>query len=134
MKLAQAAAAFHGVPSWNFTPLRSQNVHVYPPASFHFVASAGTILVVPGLSLTSPSKICSVTRKDTPSDTSAGSRYVGSPTPPNTSVPDVLAPPAVPATIRITTAANGKASFLMYPLTQSPFVPPPSRDGRPSMN
>jgi hypothetical protein len=118
------------VPSWNFTPLRSQNVQVLPPVSFHFVASAGMIFVVPGLSFTRPSNICSVTRNDSPSETSAGSRYAGSPVPAKINVPAFEAPPAVLAPINTKSAATGRASLLMFPLTRSPFVSRPSEAGR----
>jgi len=53
--------------------------------------------------------------------------------PAKTRVPAFEAPPAVPAAMSTTIAANGRASLLKFPLTHSPFVvPPPS--GRPSMN
>jgi hypothetical protein len=118
------------VPSWNFTFFRSQKVQTLPlPDSFHLTASDGTIFVVPGLSFTRPSNICSVTRNDSPSDTSAGSRYVGSDAPANFSVPPFEAPPAVPAATSTARAASGRASLLKNPLTRPPFVvPPPQAD------
>jgi len=101
-------------------------VQILPaPESFQLVAKDGTIFVVPGLSFTSPSNICSVTRNDSPSDTSAGSRYVGSDAPAKTSVPEFEAPPAVLATTSTISAARGSASLLKIPLTQSPFIAPP---------
>src|SRR6185312_16596683 len=112
-------AAFHGVPSWNFTPLRRLKVQTLPPLRFQLVASDGTIFVVPGLSFTSPSNICSVTRNDSPSETNAGSRYVGSDAPAKTSVPAFEAPPAALAATSTTSAARGRASLRMIPLTQT---------------
>jgi hypothetical protein len=65
----------NGVPSWNFTPRWSWNVHVFP--SFDVVqlfASIGRMSLRPGFRSTSPSKICCATRNDSPSETIAGSR------------------------------------------------------------
>src|SRR5207247_9063052 len=44
-----------------------------------------------------------------------------------THLPTLDAPPAGPAIARTAIAASGRASFLTYPLTQSPFVPRPPR-------
>jgi hypothetical protein len=119
----------NGVPSWNFTPLRNWKVQSFAFFEVQLFASAGWMSVVPGFSLTRLSKICSVTRNDSPSETSAGSRYVGSAAPANTSVVALEAPPAVLAAINTASAAKGRASLLTFPLTQSPFVvPPPKAD------
>ena len=90
----------------------------------HFVASPAWTTVDPGLSETRPSKICSVTRKDSPSETSAGSRYVGSAAPAMMNVTVAFcAPPAVPAAISATAAASGNTNLLTKPLIErAPFV------------
>jgi len=116
----------NGELSWNFTLCRSENVQSFAFFEDQLVASAGWIKVVPGFSLTRLSKICSVTRNDSPSETSAGSRYVGSAAPAKTSVVAFEAPPAVLAAMSTQTAARGRASLLNFPLNRTPFVVPPS--------
>ena len=86
-KFAQTAFALNGVPSWKRTPVRSLNVHTRPPfVAVHDFASFGTTIVVPDLSPTRPSVIWSITRSDSPSETTAPSSDVGSAAVPKTSV------------------------------------------------
>src|SRR2546421_4988146 len=83
--------------------------------------------VVPGFRITRPSKICSVTRNDSPSETSAGSRYVGSDAPANTKVGSAFdAPPAVPTAASAARATSGRTSRLIIPLIDEllPARPP----------
>ena len=62
-KLKQTAAAFSGVPSWNFTPRRRKKVQVRPSLLvFQLVANLGTTFVRPGASSTRPSSIWFTTR------------------------------------------------------------------------
>ena len=94
-KLKHTAAALNGSPSWNVTPVCSSNVQASPSSlADHSRASSGTTSVDPGAVVTSVSKICPLTRSDSPSEASAGSRMRGSLETPNTSVPpDVWVPP-----------------------------------------
>ena len=79
MKFAQTAAALKGVPSENWTPLRSLNVHAsWFLLVVHLVASDGTTVLVPFLKPTRLSKIWPVGRSDSPSDVSDGSNSDGS--------------------------------------------------------
>ena len=87
-KLKQTASALKSVPSWNLTPSRSVNVNtVASSLTSHSVASEGSSSVVPGLRPIRVSKICVMTRIDSPSETSAPSRATGSDAPAKTSVP-----------------------------------------------
>src|SRR6187455_3419091 len=87
LKLAHTEAALNGVPSVNFTFLRRLNVQARPFFDAdHFVASDGSILNVPGLLRTSPSKIWYVARSDVPSETSEASSRTGSPSAPTIKV------------------------------------------------
>ena len=87
MKFAHTAAELNGVPSVNVTPLRSGNVQTRPFFDAdQLVASAGSILSVPGLLRTSPSKIWYVARSDVPSETSEASSRTGSPSAPTIKV------------------------------------------------
>ena len=69
-------------------------------------------MVVPGLSPTSPSVIWSITRSDSPSETTAPSSDVGSAAVPKTSVSLVAAwpPPAANAAAAVARAAIDTAS------------------------
>ena len=79
MKFAQTAAALKGVPSENWTPLRSLNVHAsWFLLVVHSVASDGTTVLEPFLKPTRLSKIWPVGRSDSPSDVSDGSKNAGS--------------------------------------------------------
>src|SRR5205085_8766847 len=99
---------------WNFTPCLRLNVQSFPFLEPHFVASPGRMRVVPGFSETKLSKICSVARNDSPSETSAGSRYVGSDAPAITNVgPAFDAPPAVPTATSAANATSAKASLVL---------------------
>src|SRR5438094_5509874 len=85
--------------------------------------------VVPGLIPTSPSKICSVTRNDSPSETSAGSRYVGSAAPAKTSVVFaagelVLAPTEPLSASASAQTPKSRLSLTPLPLTFAPFSAP----------
>src|SRR6266481_2197676 len=82
------ASAFRGVPSWNFTPLRSLKVYWRP--SFDMVqdsARPGTICVLSSGKVTSVSTTRRPTRFELRSVTWAGSRLTGSATSPTRSVP-----------------------------------------------
>src|SRR6185312_12608514 len=117
--LKHTAAELNAVPSWNLTPRRSVNVQSFAFFDDHFVASEGRTTVEPGFRPTRLSKIWFVTRNDSPSETNAGSRYVGSDAPAKTSVPAFEAPPAALAATSTTSAARGRASLRMIPLTQT---------------
>ena len=87
LKLKQTDLASNVVPSWNFTPWRSLNVHARPFLEVvQLVASDGTTFVVPGFSPTSPSNIWLTARSEGPSETSAPSTSTGSPSVPKTNV------------------------------------------------
>jgi hypothetical protein len=86
-KFAQTAFALNAVPSWNFTPVRRLNVHVFPSFDcVQLVARSGRRFVVPGTCDTSVSTICLMTRIDSPSFASEPSSETGSADAPNTSV------------------------------------------------
>jgi hypothetical protein len=95
--------------------------------AFQLVASAGWICVVPGFKPTSPSNIWSITRSDSPSETSAPSSTTGSDAVPNTSVVSLwlLAPATVETPSSSAVTASGSHSLRYANLTF-----PPSDDGR----
>ena len=74
----------------------------------HLVASRGSVSVVPGLVLTSPSNICRAGRNVSPSLANAGSSITGSADPANTKVSFV--PPAlvVPSGLRSLLAQDAR--------------------------
>ena len=98
-------------------------------------ARPGSGSVVPGFRATSVSKICEMTRIDSPSETSAPSSTTGSAAPAKTSVPPppdavvsdplvpvaLLSPPPQPAAMRATNATSGRANLYSNPLTLLSF-------------
>ncbi len=83
LKLAATSPAVRGAPSANFTPSRSQNVHVSPSfETAHRVARAGSISVEPSRNATSVSKTWRAMSGTAPSIAPAGSSVVGTPATP----------------------------------------------------
>src|SRR5262245_46456910 len=82
------ASELSGVPSWNFTPLRSLKVYWSPSLEMvHDSARPGTTCVLSSGKVTSVSTTRRPTRLELRSVTWAGSRFTGSATRPTTSVP-----------------------------------------------
>ena len=112
-------------------------VHAVPSGlDSQLSARPGSTSVVPGFRSTRVSKICSMTRDDSPSETRIPSRATGSAAEPKKSVPppppqvvwtaqvppvDSLSPPPHPAAMRAKNATSGTANLSNFPLTLLSF-------------
>src|SRR5262245_17277228 len=124
------ASALSGVPSWNFTPLRSLKGYWSPSFEMvHDSARPGTSCVLSSGKVTSVSTTRRPTRFELRSVTWAGSRFTGSATRPTTSVPAGCAGASAgtPSARSTTTTASQALCILIASLRASAASDPEQR-------